>query len=446
MQYKILIIEDEKRMRKILELVLKTGGYTVRTAGDGKEGMAVWREFLPDLVFTDLKMPDADGRAVLKFGNTYFKETPVIILTAFGSIPDAVEAMKAGAHDYITKPVDNDLLIEKAKAALRGGKPKSPISSDVMLFGQSKAMAGVQKELELVAGPLTSVLITGESGTGKEMAARTIHRLSDRSSRPIVKINCSAIPRELMESELFGHHKGAFTGATENRAGAFVRAAKGTLFLDEVGDLPLDLQPKLLHAVEDKVITPVGASTPIEVDVKIISATNRNLKEMVEKKRFRSDLFYRLNTYAIEMPPLREHSEDIPELVHYFLDHICREFKRPPVVPDNACMSLLKQHKWPGNVRELKNILERLVLLSHDREISTDMIETVIGKTEPLRENVETIPEKDLFSAERDMIVNALEKCGWNRSQAARYLGITRNTLRYRIGKFNIKPLSGFEP
>ena len=314
MPEKILIIEDEARMRRILQLVLETRGYLVETTTDGEDGIVKWKTFQPDVVFTDLKMPRADGMAVLKHRNLKYPETQLIILTAFGTVSTAVDAMKKGAFDYITKPVDNDIIIEKVKAALAGKSfaPKDSEPDRPLLIGSSSAMMNIRKELELVASATTSVFITGESGTGKELATRTIHALSPRRHRPFIRVNCAAIPRELMESELFGHIKGSFTGAVQDRKGSFIQADSGTLFLDEIGDMPQDLQAKVLHAVEDKLIMPVGSAELVKIDVKIISATNQNIEEMVEQKKFRPDLYFRLNAYTINMPSLKERSEDIP--------------------------------------------------------------------------------------------------------------------------------------
>jgi len=439
---KILIIEDESRMRRVLQLVLETQGYLVLTAADGEDGIIKWNEFQPDVVFTDLKMPKADGMAVLKHGNRKFSKTPVILLTAFGTIPTAVEAMRQGAFDYITKPVNNDIIIEKAKNALKKralsmGQQKS---GPVYLTGSSKIMESIRKELQLVAATNTSVFITGESGTGKELAAKTIYQQSPRKDKPFVRLNCAAIPGDLMESELFGHIKGAFTGAFQNRTGAFVKADCGTLFLDEVGDLPYGLQAKLLHAVEDKIITPVGAAKSIKVDVKIISATNQNIETMVQQKTFRSDLYFRLNTYTIHMPPLRDRTEDIPKLAYHFLSFFCKAFDRSALLLQKTALKKLSRHAWPGNVRELKNMVERLVLVAKSDIITEDMINQIFSKNES--SNIEPVQPltENLFVHEQNMIATALTACDWNISKAARHLGITRNTLRYRIKKFNITP------
>lgn len=443
MSEKILIIEDEARMRRVLQLVLETQGYLVETAADGEDGILKWKTFLPDLVFTDLKMPKADGMEVLKYKNQQFPHIPLILLTAFGTIPAAVDAMKLGAFDYISKPIDNEIIIEKAKAALLTkavAVPSVQKTDQPLLIGSSQAMVNLKKELALVASTNTSVFITGESGTGKELAARMIHSLSARNKKPFVRVNCAAIPRELLESELFGHIKGAFTGAVQNRTGAFIQANSGTLFLDEIGELPYEIQAKLLHAVEDRVITPVGSTDPLKVDIKIICATNQNIEKMLEEKKFRSDLYFRLNTYTVSMPSLKERQQDIPELAEYFLNFFSKEFGQPKPLIQTDAMKDLFDYDWPGNVRELKNVMERLMLVSKGKEITAQMITSLVNKRKFIETNTgkEDHPYQELFLQEKKMIDDALTACGWNISKAARQLGITRNTLRYRIKKHDL--------
>lgn len=428
-------------MRRILQLILEDQGYQIQTATDGADGILKIKTFRPDLILTDLKMPVVDGMAVLKHVNLKYPEIPVIILTAFGTIPTAVDSMKKGAVDYITKPVDNNHIIQKIKTVLkqRASLPSTVQKTPPLLIGSSAMMKKLKKELELVANTPTSVLITGESGTGKELAARTIQAISARQGLSFVKVNCAAIPSELIESELFGHVKGAFTGAVQTRKGAFLEADKGTLFLDEIGDLPYESQAKLLHAVEDKIVTPVGSSRPVKVDVKIISATNQNLKEMVEKRLFRSDLYFRLNTYNISIPPLKERPEDIPELTDHFLGRISHEFGqgKPPI--SQEVLDSLISYSWPGNIRELKNVLEHLVLVAKGQKITRHMAaHLVLFKTDPkLPDESE---KNDLPAQEKTLILKVLTDCGWNISKAARNLGITRNTLRYRIKKYHLQP------
>lgn len=426
-------------MRKVLSLVLKAQGYEVKTAGDGKEGMVQIKSFSPDLVFSDLKMPDADGIEVLQFVRRWNPDLPVIILTAFGTVETAVKAMKIGASDYVTKPVDNNVILEKTRQAIKNARRKSSSQNGnrkPILIGSSDVMKTLAKEIELVARTNTSVLITGESGTGKELAARSIQRSSERADRPFVRINCAAIPKDLMESELFGYRKGAFTGAVKDRKGAFINANGGTLFLDEIGDMPVSLQAKLLHAVEDKTVISLGATEPVSVDVKIISATNQDILRLISEKRFRSDLYYRLNGYTIQLQPLRKRKDDIPELVEYFLTEFSREFSRSKPQISKDALKCLAEHAWPGNVRELKNIVERLALVSEDETIDRDAIVEILPRA--LLENTRENASRSLYSQEVDLIRQALDDAGGNVSKAARSLGITRNTLRYRMKKYNL--------
>ena len=438
MKHKVLIIEDEIRLLRILEMVLTDNGYQVKTARDGQEGMDLWTEWNPEVVVSDLKMQPVDGLAVLKFGRVNFPNIPLIILTAFGSVETAVMAMKTGAFDFLSKPVDHKQLLEIVEQALAAGKNES--ESLEGLVGSSGKMQQIRKDILLFASTDSSVLINGESGTGKEIAARSIHRASARKNGPFVKVNCAAIPRELIESELFGHKKGSFTGALQDRKGAFVQADKGTLFLDEIGDLPLELQPKLLHAVEEKTITPIGANTSIPVAIKILSATNQNLEAMVAESGFRADLYYRLSTICLKMPALRDKPTDIHELVLFFIKKVCLEFKKPVLDIAADAIEALAGYSWPGNVRELKNVIERAVLICNKEIITLDNFPEIIRK-----KGIYSLPEDieknglDMAVQEQNLLLAALEQCGWNQSSAAKKLGITRSALRYRLQKHGIK-------
>ncbi|MEA3469591.1 MAG: sigma-54 dependent transcriptional regulator [Thermodesulfobacteriota bacterium] len=442
MERRILIIEDEERMRRLFELVLAEQGYVVKTAGDGMEGMVQWQIMQPDVVLTDLKMPRADGLEVLDFRNQQFQHVPLIILTAYGTVQSAVTAMKQGAYDYLTKPVDNEQLIEVVARAIRDSDNQKGVLQICevqpgQMIGSSPVMKKVYDDIAMIGCTKMSVLITGESGTGKELVAKAIHARSEQADSPFIRVNCAAIPRDLLESELFGHLRGAFTGAINNRKGAFVLADGGTLFLDEIGDLPLELQPKILHAVEEKSVTPVGAAKPQTVDVKIIAATNHNLDEMVQTGMFRSDLYYRLNTFHFPLPPLRERGKDLLELVEYFLHRFCREQGKEFLEINEEAWNLLHSYPWPGNVRELRNVLERIVLTCKNGTITAEMLpEKVRGQV--------TVKKKtgmnvfDLPTHEKQLIITALEQYGWNQSESARKLGISRNTLRYRMKKYDI--------
>ena len=436
---KILVIDDEIKMRRILQLLLEKIGYEVMTAKDGREGIETWRKWQPDVVLTDLKMPEMDGMDVLRFRNEAGLRAPVIILTAYGTIPSAVEAIKMGAFDYLTKPFDNEKVRDVVARALETTKGKAEgLPEGLRIVGNSPAIRQVLEDMNLVADTDTSVMITGESGTGKELVARGIHKLGNRKKRPFVKVNCAAIPRDLLESELFGHKKGAFTGALEDRKGRFVEADGGVLFLDEIGDLPLSLQPKLLNAVEEKTVTPVGSTKSIKCDVKIICATNQDLPKMIEQGRFRQDLHYRLNTFHIQIPPLRERKEDIPLLVEYFLEQFCQSFGRSPLAIEREAMDLLQVYDWPGNVRELRNTIERLVLRCRGQRISAQEVPPEIARA-GRKKAKDAVSELDMVEHEKRLIVEALNKTGGNQVRAARLLGITRNTLRYRMKKYGIK-------
>ncbi len=449
MAAKILVIEDEARMRRLLQLMLEDKGFEVKTGEDGAEGIALWRQWHPDVVLTDLKMPGTDGMAVLEFKNQNHLETPLIILTAFGTIDSAVNAVKKGAFDYLTKPIENEQVEEAILKALDFTEKidlqtLSPVlrngtAGGTRMVGSSPAMEKIRESIRQVAQSPTTVLITGESGVGKELVAKEIHALSDRFTGPFIKVNCPAIPRDLLESELFGHRKGAFTGAVQNRLGAFQKADGGTLFLDEIGDLPLELQPKLLHAVEEKTISPIGSADVSTMDVRIVAATNQDLLAMVENFNFRSDLYFRLNAYQIHVPPLRERIDDIPDLAGYLIEQYANALNRPTpgIRPDG--LLLLKQYSWPGNIRELRNVMERCVLtLKGDSLTPYEMPDHLCEALQ----NGTPAPDTnrfDLQASEKQLILNALHQTGWNQSRAAKMLNITRNTLRYRMRKFNIQ-------
>lgn len=435
MAEKVLLIEDEDRLRRILKLVIEEAGYEIRTAAEGGKGIELWQNWQPHVVLTDLKMQPVDGMAVLRYGVKHHPHTPCIILTAFGTVAKAVDAMKSGAYDFLTKPVDHSQLLDILRNVM--AQRSQGNRRDDALIGSSEAMQAVKREIELVASTDSAVLIQGESGTGKELVARAIHAASARSKGPFVRINCASIPSDLLESELFGHCRGAFTGATTDRRGVFVRAHGGVLFLDEIGDLPLALQPKLLHAVEEKEISPVGGSRTQLVSVKILSATNISLEEMVRKKRFRADLFYRLNTMVVTLPPLRDRGEDIRLLAIHFLTRFSSELGRRPPAVSPPVLEILNAYPWPGNVRELRNAMERAALVCTGDVLEPDHLPPSI------REPRATCPQSDeacldLVAREQALLRAALEQCNWNQTRAARKLNITRSALRYRLKKYGI--------
>ena len=438
MKNTILLIEDDDRLRRTLQLVLQGAGYEVQTAEDGREGIAAWQEQQPEAVLTDLKMKPVDGLAVLAFGKKHSPQTPIIFLTAFGTVETAVSAMKDGAFDYLTKPVDNNALLSIIAEAMSSRQPTTGTFEE--LIGTSTAMKNVQKNINFFAVTDSSVLISGESGTGKELAARAIHKASAHPEGPFIRLNCAAIPAELMESELFGHVQGAFTGAVSNRDGAFSKADGGTLFLDEIGDLPLVLQSKILHAVEDKTITAIGSNTVKTVKVKILSASNQDLVQMIAAGTFRRDLYYRLNRVHLHMPPVRERKGDIELLLDHFLQLFCRSIQRNQITFSRESLGLLQGYPWPGNVREIKNIVERAVLTCEEGdEITPVHLPSSIRKNKQAGAQQTAATSTDLNEREQQLIAAVLQDCSWNQSAAARKLGITRNTLRYRIKKYGIR-------
>ena len=434
MKEKILLIEDEEKLRRILQLVLSDAGYEVRTAEDGGSGVECWRDWQPSLVLTDLKMDPLDGIYVLRHGCEYAPDVPCIMLTAFGTVETAVEAMKNGAFDFLTKPVDHEQLLEVVRQGLEAGDKKQRQTSE--LLGSSVVMQELRDEISLLASTDSAVLILGESGTGKELVARAIHRASKRKEGPFVRLNCASIPAELMESELFGHRKGSFTGATENRKGAFALADGGTLFLDEIGDLPLSLQAKLLHAVEEKEIMPVGGTEPHSVSVKILSATNLDLQKMVEEKKFRMDLFYRLNIMQVTLPPLRDRKNDVEELAAAFVSFFAQEFDRNNVKLSAGAIQKMHSYNWPGNVRQLRNVMERAVLKCPGKELTADYIPDLVGRESSQAEGEN--PTLDLVAKEQELLLAALTRHNWNKTQAAKELNISRSALRYRLKKYGI--------
>jgi DNA-binding NtrC family response regulator len=438
MANKILLIEDEQRLRRILQLVLLDAGYEVRTADNGRQGIDTWQQWMPDLVLTDLKMEPVDGLEVLRFRNRHGLAAPLVVLTAFGTVETAVQAIKEGAFDYLSKPVDNSMLLAVVERALASRSDIPANDADSAMIGTSEGMRKVRRQVAQFAVSDSAVLITGESGTGKELVARAIHAASAKSSGPFIKVNCAAIPAELMESELFGHKRGAFTGANEDFKGAFARADGGILFLDEIGDLPLALQAKLLNAVEEKKITPLGHEQPLGIDVKILSATNQDLEQMIATGAFRRDLYYRLNTVHIAIPPLRERETDIDQLTDCFLARYSKASGKniPRISPD--ARQCLRNWPWPGNVRELSNVLERAVLTCGSGPITVDHFPSAMGTKTPPPEDAGT-DSMDLNAREKQLIIAALEECAWNQTHASKKLGITRNTLRYRMKKFRIE-------
>lgn len=384
MAQSILIIDDEKAIRKALIEILTFEGFTVDEAADGAEGAKKIKESNYDCILCDIKMPKMDGMEVLQIARQEKPDIPFIVISGHGTIETAVDAVKKGAYDYISKPPDlNRLLItirnamDKKSLVVETKQLRKRISRGFEMIGDSEPMMRIQETIAKVAPTDARVLITGENGVGKELVARRIHDLSSRANGPIVEVNCAAIPSELIESELFGHEKGSFTSAIKQRIGKFEQANGGTLFLDEIGDMHLDAQAKMLRALQEGKITRVGGEKEIKVDVRVLAATNKNLLEEVEAKKFRLDLYHRLSVILIPVPPLNARRDDIPALIAHFMKDISEEYKQPQKEIEKAAIEALKQHNWTGNIRELRNVVERLIILS-DKTITKKDFETYI--------------------------------------------------------------------
>jgi DNA-binding NtrC family response regulator len=449
MNEKILIIDDDPSFRRVLGYNLQEEGYEVIAAVSGADGLREFDEHRPPLVITDLKMADIDGFRVLREIKDRSPDTLVMIMTAFGAVDTAVEAMKLGAYDYITKPFNRDelkLMVRKAiqvsRLARENRQLKARLAEKVdfeNIVGISRGMEKVFNIVRKVADTDATVLITGESGTGKELVARAIHLLSSRKSAVFVPINCAAIPRDLLESELFGHVKGAFTGAVNDKTGKFRQADGGTLFLDEVGELSVDLQPKLLRALQEKVVEPVGGTKFQPLDVRVVAATNLDLEEAMRNGTFREDLFYRLAVIPIHIPPLRDRKDDIPLL----LKHFAAKHGSEGIEFEREALDALISYHWPGNVRELENTVQRLIIMREDAIISRrDLPEKILFRGKDSKCQVVNLPEDgySLEQLEREVVVEALERNWWNRTNAAHFLRIPRHVLLYRMEKYGIVP------
>ncbi|MGB9599490.1 MAG: sigma-54-dependent transcriptional regulator [Myxococcota bacterium] len=454
-RYKILIVDDEVNILKVLSASLRKEGYETFTAENGEIALKKLYEEDISVVLTDLKMPEMDGIELLKNVMRFNSDIPVIILTAHGTINNAVEAIKIGAFDYLTKPFDRGELVQIIKKAVntfeyRRSDVKIDFETDepVHIIGRSQRMQEIYSLIEKIAPSDSTVLITGESGTGKELVARIIHLKSQRARGPFIKVNCAAIPRELVESELFGYEKGAFTGAFSQKPGRFELADGGTILLDEVSELPFDMQAKLLRVLQEHQIWRIGGIKSVNINVRVISATNRNLAMEVERGNFRSDLYYRINVVPIEVPPLREHREDIKDFVNYFIQKFAKRNRKTISGISDAALEYLINYPWPGNVRELENLIERMVILSSNEILDiTDIPEEIKLKQSPKPQiasftsgiDFKEIVKKATSDIEKDLILKALKETGGNVTRAAELLGISRKSLQLKMKELGLR-------
>lgn len=451
----ILVVDDEKNYRLVLRTLLEGEGYEVIDAGRAQEALSLVDQVDLDLVVTDMRMPGLDGMQLLEILRRRRPPVPVVMMTAYGTVNKAVEAMKLGAYDYILKPFENERLLVCIKKALEVGRLLR--ASDVAhrlvqarfeeLVGESPAMLDVYKMVEQVASTKTTVLITGESGTGKELVARAIHHLSPRADGPFLSINCGALVEGLLESELFGHQKGAFTGAVEMKKGRFELADGGSLFLDEVGETSQAFQIRLLRILEEQAFERVGGTTPIRADVRIIAATNQELEAKVASGVFREDLLYRLNVFPIHLPPLRERPEDIPLLATHFLTRYAAEQGKLLEGFSSEVVQALNSYSWPGNVRELENVIERAVVLAIGPSIELSHLPLSLSAAEAVSVTPsieQLLPAAGSLEAavehvEKALIQRAMEEAGYVQTKAAKALGLSRTTLQYRLKKYRIE-------
>jgi len=454
MTQRVLVIDDEPDIRELLELTLLRMGLDTATAGTVKEGLLEIQNFKPDLCLTDMKLPDGTGFDIVRYIQREVPHIPVAVITAFGSMEAAVEALKAGAYDFVSKPVDltklRDLVHTALKLSENNEMPAAVVVQDnadgtTPIIGESPAMEVLKVTIGKLARSQAPVFIHGESGTGKELVARQIHDLGPRSAGAFVPVNCGAIPESLMESEFFGHKKGSFTGAIEDKQGLFQAANHGTLFLDEVADLPLSMQVKLLRVIQEKAVKSVGGVEEVPTDCRILSATHKNLEEEVEKGNFRQDLYYRLNVIKLDVPSLHERGDDILLLAEFFLVQISERWELPKAQLSDQSIHALSNYPFPGNVRELENILERACTLADGEFIEPDDLQ--LPKVTPVIKSITldaTISElvnptpSGLPLDEKGEILQALDQTRWNRTAAAKVLGMTFRQLRYRIKKYEL--------
>jgi DNA-binding NtrC family response regulator len=451
----ILLVEDKESLRRVLRLTLEHAGYSVTEAADAREASNEITRVPHKIVLTDLRMPNGSGLDVLRAAKNADSDVPVIVMTAYGSIDEAVQAMKDGAHDFLQKPVDSNHLLLLVERALEQSRLRT---ENILLreewskhygfpriLGESEAIKRAVAETQRVAQTEATVLLLGESGTGKELFARAVHHLSNRRDRPFVAINCAAIPETLIENELFGHERGAFTGAGDRRLGKFELASTGTVFLDEIGELPLTVQGKLLRAIEEKSIDRIGGKATIPVDVRIVAATNKDLRTAADKGEFRSDLFFRLAVFPIDIPPLRERGDDIILLARHFAAELGKELRGREATLSQSSVQALRSHRWPGNVRELENTIERACILADAAELQpkdlglyTDNNREATAFGFDLSGTLNEAAERAVRMVERQKIADALAQCDGNKTRAAEVLAVSYKTLLTKIKDYNL--------
>jgi DNA-binding NtrC family response regulator len=453
---KILVVDDELNMRLVLAAMLKKEGYEVFTAANGQEALKILKEATISVVATDLKMPGLDGMGLLEKIQMYDHTMPVIIITAYGTVASAVDALKKGAFDYITKPFEQEELKSVILKAVKTRQLEDNLVSapaggadQNRIVGESSRISEVLRIVRKVAPTETTVLITGETGTGKELIARELHANSSRKNQPFIKINCAAIAQNLVESELFGYEKGAFTGAVTTKPGRFELAHKGTLFLDEVGEIPREVQAKLLQAIQDQSFERVGGLKTISVDVRLITATNKNLPEEIREGRFREDLYYRLNVFPIALPPLRERKNDILPLAEHFIEKSNSKLGKRVSGMTTEAHDCLLAYNWPGNIRELEHLIERLVLMADGTVITNNIIPTeILRQVDSTQNNEFSVTEEELprdalkshmEEMEKQIVTRCLEECEGNVTRAAQKLGLSRKGLQLKMIKHNLR-------
>jgi two-component system nitrogen regulation response regulator NtrX len=448
MSGRILVVDDEQGIRAALGQLLEYEGYEVRTSSNATEGIAEYQRFKPNLVFMDVKLPGMDGMEALKKIREIDPAATVVMISGHATIRTAVEATQLGAYEILEKPLDTDRILVMLRNVFdhlnlreENSRLKNIGTSPYEIIGRSPVMRALIEKIEKVGATPARVLITGENGTGKELVARALHRHSQRASKPFVEVNCAAIPQELIESELFGHMKGSFTGAIADRPGKFEQANKGTLFLDEIGDMSMSAQAKVLRVLQDNVITRIGGSKTITVDVRVLAATNKNLEQEIAAGRFREDLYYRLNVVPIHVPPLREHREDIPGLVEYFVSVLSEREGIPPRRVSESAHARLMELEWPGNVRELRNTVERMLILETGAELTAKDVDRLAGARVADDTGLGNLTSLKTFeefkeAAERAYLLSKLREFDWNVSETARAVEMPRSNLYKKIERY----------